>query len=340
MPRCVRDLDQAGLVEVVVEAVRFGIDRDDLLARARSPRERLEVGCGLDALEVGHAMPRCSGPLSVSRNAPARGLQRGDGSRRTLADAQNRRKGSAVTLPMRWRDRVVPFIRTLFRISERLSSRPETPMDALTSLDKAIDLLEHLHDAALPRGDHRDRARARRAEVDARTGCSQALVRRGLVEHDAAGRYRPGPAAGRARPRRARARADRRAGAARARGGGRGDRRDASSSPRRAAARIVVLDKAEGAGFLRAAPRVGERRAARTRPPSAGSRWRSRPSASRSPRRARPRFTRAHAARADALRARVARARSDGFASNRGEWIDGLVVVAAPVLGAAGRPRR
>ena len=96
---------------------------------------------------------------------------------------------------------------------------------------------------------------------------------------------------------------------------------------------IVVLDKAEGTGFLRAAPRVGQTvpllatavgRLALAFAPDRFSLGALPPT----------RFTAETEVELAALRELVARARADGFAINRGEWIEGLSVAAAPVLGA------
>jgi len=83
------------------------------------------------------------------------------------------------------------------------------------------------------------------------------------------------------------------------------------------AGRLVVLDKAEGTGVLRAAPQVGS-----TIPVRATA------------------VGKLYLAHAPGLlvdteaceEAAVLRARTDGFATNRGEWIDGLCVWAAPVF--------
>jgi DNA-binding IclR family transcriptional regulator len=97
------------------------------------------------------------------------------------------------------------------------------------------------------------------------------------------------------------------------------------------AGRIRVLDKAEGTGFLRAAPRVGTEVpvhatavgklflafAEETIPPLTGRLEAFTPET--------------HTSRRD-LDAEVERARQRGFALNRDEWIRGLSVVAAPVI--------
>jgi DNA-binding IclR family transcriptional regulator len=97
------------------------------------------------------------------------------------------------------------------------------------------------------------------------------------------------------------------------------------------AGRLVVLDKAEGSGFLRAAPQVGSQV-----PPhatAAGTLY-----CAHAPERLvedvapLERFTeRTRTSRADRARA-VREARERGWAENREEWIPGLSVVAAPIL--------
>jgi len=92
-----------------------------------------------------------------------------------------------------------------------------------------------------------------------------------------------------------------------------------------------VLDKVEGTGFLRAAPRVG---AAIPLHATAIGRLHLAlaPERVALPDGDLERFTsRTRTARA-ALRREVERAARQGFAENRGEWIPGLHVVAAPVL--------
>jgi len=92
-----------------------------------------------------------------------------------------------------------------------------------------------------------------------------------------------------------------------------------------------VLDKAEGSGFLRAAPRVGAEvpvhatavgklflAFAEQAIPALAGRLEAYTSNTRTSRRD--------------LAADVARARRRGFAVNRDEWIRGLSVVAAPVI--------
>ena len=94
---------------------------------------------------------------------------------------------------------------------------------------------------------------------------------------------------------------------------------------------LVVLDKAEGAGFLRAAPRLGEvvplhaTAAGKLALAFAPDRFPLEGAGAE-------RFTERTVVDPEALRVEVERARKQGFAENHGEWVDGLSVVAAPVL--------
>lgn len=200
-------------------------------------------------------------------------------------------------------------------------------MDATTSVEKALDVLFHLHGAGAAGVSEIARALALPKSTTHRLLGS--LLRRGLVEQDEQGRYRPGlrlvalglgvldrePVVAAARPQleaEARATGETLFLAA-ARGG-----------------RVVVLDKVEGTGFLRASPRVGEEvplpvtatgRLHLAFAPESVTRSASTPSGF---------------AERQALAREVALARRRGWAQNREEWIPGLAVVAAPVL-AAGR---
>ncbi len=207
-------------------------------------------------------------------------------------------------------------------------------MDSPTSLDKAIDVLEHLHDAGIPRG-ITEIASALGVPKSSAHRLLKTLVRRGFAEQEASGRYRTGPAlialglAARDRdPIVALARPvlEREAEAlgetvflTAARGGG-----------------IVVLDKAEGRGFLRAAPTVGQRVPVAA---TAVGRLAMAFDPARFPLSAHPPvpFTEATLLDLASVAQEIERARRDGFAINRGEWIEGLSVVAAPVF-AAGEP--
>jgi DNA-binding IclR family transcriptional regulator len=199
----------------------------------------------------------------------------------------------------------------------------------LQSVDRAIDLLFHLHGEREPRGVS-EIARALALPKSTVHRLLRALARRGLVEQEAGGRYAPGarlvglglgaqerdPVVGVARPvleEEAQALGE----------------TVFLTAPRGAG--MIVLDKAEGRGFLRAAPRLGEQvplhatavgklafAFAPERFPLEGAGLEG--------------FTERTLRDREVLRAEVERARKQGFAENHGEWIEGLSVVAAPVL--------
>jgi DNA-binding IclR family transcriptional regulator len=104
------------------------------------------------------------------------------------------------------------------------------------------------------------------------------------------------------------------------------------------AGRLVVLDKAEGSGFLRAAPRVGS--SVPVHATASGKLFLAfAPQALAANEGALERFTPRTAADAAELEREVALARRRGFAWNREEWIAGLAVLAAPIR-SAGDPAR
>ena len=200
-------------------------------------------------------------------------------------------------------------------------------MDSLGTVEKALDVLFHLHAEGAPRG-ITDIGRALGLPKSTAHRMVTALGRRGLVESDAQGRYRPGaalvslglgvlehePVVALAHPVLER------------------EAQESGETLFLAAARagrIVVLDKVEGTGFLRAAPRIGSEvplhatavgklhlafapGAVRTKGPL-------------------PRFTPRTRTTRKALAHDCARSRRRGWAENREEWQPGLAVVAAPV---------
>jgi DNA-binding IclR family transcriptional regulator len=207
-------------------------------------------------------------------------------------------------------------------------------MDPVTSLDKAIDLLEHLHDAGAPRG-ITEVAQALRVPKSSAHRLLKTLVRRGFAEQEASGRYRTGPAlialglAAR----------DRDPIVALARPVLEGEAEALGETVFLTAPRgleIVVLDKAEGRGFLRAAPTVGQRVPIAA---TAVGRLAMAFDPGRFPPSQHPPVAFTNATQLDlAMVAReIERARREGFALNRGEWIEGLSVVAAPIF-ASGEP--
>jgi DNA-binding IclR family transcriptional regulator len=199
----------------------------------------------------------------------------------------------------------------------------------LQSVDRAIDLLFHLHAEREPRGVS-EIARALELPKSTVHRLLQALARRGLVEQEAGGRYAPGarlvalglgaqerdPVVGVARPvleEEAQALGE----------------TVFLTAPRGAA--MVVLDKAEGRGYLRAAPRLGEQVPLHA---SAVGKLAFAFAPERFPleEAGLEPFTERTVRDREALRAEVERARRQGFAESHAEWIEGLSVVAAPVL--------
>lgn len=197
-------------------------------------------------------------------------------------------------------------------------------MDATTSVEKALDVLFHLHGVGAAGVSGIARALALPKSTTHRLLGS--LARRGLVEQDEQGRYRPGlrlvalglgvldrePVVAAARPEleaEARATGETLFLAA-ARGG-----------------RVVVLDKVEGTGFLRASPRVGEEVPL---PVTATGRLHL-AFAPESVAAAAAAATPSGVAARQALAREVAQVRRRGWAQNREEWMPGIAVVAAPV---------
>jgi IclR family acetate operon transcriptional repressor len=198
-----------------------------------------------------------------------------------------------------------------------------------TAIEKALDVLYHLHGGGGARGVS-EIGRALGLPKSSTHRLLAALARRGLVERAEDGRYRPGialvalglgvlerePLVAAARPlleEVARA-SDETAFLTVARAG-----------------RIVSLDKVEGGGFLRAAPRVGAEVPAHAT--AVGKlQLAFAPEAVVLPKEPWPRFTATTPAGPRALAPEVARARRHGWAENREEWIPGVVVVAVPLV--------
>jgi DNA-binding IclR family transcriptional regulator len=206
------------------------------------------------------------------------------------------------------------------------------PLDATSSIEKALDVLFHV--AGAGSAGVSEIARALALPKSTAHRLLAALGRRGLIERDAGGRYKPGlrilalglgvlerePIVAAARPvlEAAAEEIGETLFLAAARGG-----------------RIVVLDKAEGTGFLRAAPRVGSE--VPVHATAVGKlQLAFDPDSVSLPVGAWPRFTPRTPTSRRALEREVARARKRGWAENREEWMPGLVVLAAPVV-AAGR---
>ena len=205
---------------------------------------------------------------------------------------------------------------------------------APSSVDKALDLLFHLHAAPAALGVSQ-LARELAVPKASAHRLLRTLTRRGLVEQDAEGRYHPGaglialglgvlerdPVVALARPvlEEEAARLGETVFLTGLRGGLGGDLRGPE---------MVVLDKAEGSGFLRAAPQVGT--AVPLHATAVGKLALAFVPELETPEK-RIAFTDRTRVDEASLAREIALARSRGFASNRDEWIDGLSVVAAPV---------
>lgn len=201
-------------------------------------------------------------------------------------------------------------------------------MEQLASVDKALDVLYHLHAESVPCGVS-EIGRALRLPKSTTHRLLSALGRRGLVERDERGRYRTGmalvalglgtlrrePAVAAARPllEELAAEVGETLFLAAARGG-----------------RLLVLDKEEGSGFLRASPRIGAELPVHAT--AVGKLYLAfAPDQVALSEGELESFTaRTRASRAG-LRREVARAHERGWAENREEWIPGLAGVAAPV---------
>jgi DNA-binding IclR family transcriptional regulator len=199
-------------------------------------------------------------------------------------------------------------------------------LQALTSIEKALDVLFHLHAAPAPVG-VTQLGRAVGLPKSSVHRLLASLARRGLVQQDARGGYEPGMGLV-------------------ALGLGAQERDPLMIAARpvlesEAAAtdetvflvalrtrRLVVLDKAEGTGFLRASPRVGS-----TVPVHATAVGNLFLAFGDAPLVRMPleRFTEHTRTSAVELERAVARARRDGTATSREEWMPGLSVLAAPI---------
>lgn len=202
-------------------------------------------------------------------------------------------------------------------------------MESLATVERAVDVLFHLHAQEGPSGVSAI-GRALGVSKSSAHRLLTTLASRGLVERDGRGRYRTGmglvalglgalerePVVLAARPVLEEAAAS------------------LGETVFLVAARsgsLVVLDKAEGTGFLRAAPRIGSN--VPVHATAVGKLF----LAYGEDQVAFPEdelevFTARTAADPVALLAEVGRARERGYAENREEWIPGLAVVAAPVL--------
>ncbi len=196
------------------------------------------------------------------------------------------------------------------------------------TVDKAIDVLFHLHERAEPQGVS-ELGRALDIPKSSAHRLLVSLRRRGLVERDERGRYRPGigllalglgvlerePLVAAARPvlESAAEELGETFFVVAARGG-----------------RLTVLDKVEGTGFVRAAPRVGS--AIPVQVTAVGKLYLAfAPDAISESERKRDRVA-VRALPEAQLERELSAVRKRGYAENLGEWIEGMFVVAAPVF--------
>jgi len=202
-------------------------------------------------------------------------------------------------------------------------------MEHGTTIEKALDVLYHLHGGGEARGVS-EIGRALGLPKSSAHRLLAALGRRGLVEGDAHGRYRPGialialglgvlerePLVAAARPLLEEV--------------ARTSDETAFLTVARAR-RIVALDKVEGGGFLRAAPRVGA-----DVPVHATAVGKLQlafaPDDVALPKEPWPRFTAKTPSGPKGLAPEVERTRKRGWAENREEWIPGVVVIAVPLF--------
>jgi IclR family acetate operon transcriptional repressor len=201
-------------------------------------------------------------------------------------------------------------------------------MEPSTAIDKALDVLFHLNAQPEPQ---------RVSEIGRALGLPKssahrllaALGRRELVEQDELGRYRPGvgllglafgslerePLVAAARPvlEQQAAELGETFFLVAARGG-----------------RLIVLDKAEGTGMLRASPRVGS--SVPVHASAVGKLYLAHAPERVTLERPLQRYTPHTIVSLRKLQAQVQTARASGHALSRGEWIEGLSVIAAPVF--------
>lgn len=200
-----------------------------------------------------------------------------------------------------------------------------------TAIDKALDVLFHLHASPLALGVS-ELGRSLDLPRSSAHRLLSSLKRRALVEQDSAGRYRPGiglvalaagvlerdPLVGAARP------------VLEHHAESLGDTFFLVAAR---AGRLIVLDKAEGNGVLRASPRLGS--TVPVHATAVGKLYLAHAPEQLAPIEPEPereRFTANTVPDDAALRAEVRAAAERGYATNQQEWLDGLYVVAAPIL--------
>jgi DNA-binding IclR family transcriptional regulator len=200
-------------------------------------------------------------------------------------------------------------------------------MQSLTSIEKAVDVLFHLHAAPLPVG-LTQLGRAVGLPKSSVHRLLASLARRGLVQQDERGCYEPGvglvalglgaqerdPLVVSARP------------VLESEAAATGETVFVVAMRAR---RLVVLDKTEGTSFLRASPQVGS-----TVPVHATAVGKLFLAFGEAPLIRMPleRFTDRTPVNAVELERAVANARREGTATSREEWLPGLSVLAAPIV--------
>lgn len=201
-------------------------------------------------------------------------------------------------------------------------------MDSHSTVDKAVEVLFHLHAEGGPRGVTAI-GRALGLPKSSAHRLLAALGRRGLVERDDRGRYRPGfglialavgalerePVVAAARPVLE--------GVAQSLG-------ETCFLVAARTQRLIVLDKAEGTGFLRAAPTVGA--SVPVHATAVGKLYLAfDPAAVPKPNEPYEAFSEHTITTEERLAPAIAGVRERGYAESREEWTPGLSVVAAPV---------
>lgn len=213
---------------------------------------------------------------------------------------------------------LVPFCETVFRMLEQSGT-----------VEKALDLLFHLHGVAKPCGVS-DLARQLSMPKSSVHRLLTSLSSRALVEQDEDGRYRPGvglvalglgvverePVVLAARP------------VLEAESRALGETLFVVAAR---AGRLIVLDKVEGTGVLRAAPNVGSTLPVHAT--AAGKLYLAHaPHLVDEPADSLPTFTERTRNSARTLQREVAEAKRVGYAFNREEWVPGLCVAGAPIV--------
>lgn len=201
-------------------------------------------------------------------------------------------------------------------------------MDQLSTVEKAVDILFHLHASSEPQGVTAI-GRSLGLPKSSAHRLLAALGRRGLVDRSERGRYRPGAALialglGAL---------EREPIVELARGVLEATSADLGETIFLVAARsaeLVVIDKAEGKGFLRVSPQVGER--VPVHATAVGKLYLAFAPETVAVEDELTPFTERTPTTASVLASAVDSVREEGFATNDEEWVTGLGVVAAPVF--------